>query len=1491
MTAAIEGKTFNDRKEIAEAIDAVIRHTEMAALRSKTGEGTVAFSVNGMPVQARSSRFNASSPMHAELRMFSPTDPAVALRHSDLKTGTGALQSISALARNYGSRLGEEERESADRQKQISELEKAMGDKWDSQEAYETKIAELKRIEDSLLGVKEEEAEPGEQTALAAQPTENPLFEQGLPLATQIANRYNNIRGVEPGDVLSRARSALARAAEKFDPARGAFLPFARTAINNELRGMYRRGARNLEDTTLDAPANDEARMTNAERLAAPSDTRSEVELAESRSVLDSAVAELPARMQGAITGILDGDTLEAIGERLGGISRQAVGRLASEAMRRLRGKLGERGITSARDLLAQAITPDGNGAGADAKLAIVEAHVADALKAQASIDPLQQLIDSLDADALDTLFEKAIAEERGQYSIGRPDLAMGADDNAVRRATDQYYTDLFKSKTRATMAEEADQILANRGVTGFAQEIAHRWLNGDSLRDGEVMAAKTVLAELSRHTDTPEGIKRMMAAGFAYRNIRGVAARSLAAGFDPHKTPEERNREFIAKAISTLPKKTENAIEAEKDPDKKRSLLDAAMKERLTQLEKAFAYISKGGLTLEDVLGGGWELHGKGVKLIEGEMAGYDVPHQKALKLAQTGARSAKEIAQATGLSEAEVERVNDQFISSLRDKLRDKVRAGLTLEKIDLQGALFAQETAPEGEGGKTDAEVNAELERIIKGMGFVASKDLGKFKVVKRKRSKLFVPPAVPYTGRVPDDSPVPFEERRQNQIPFKPGDEMRNVNPKPGDQVVEPTGRVLGQIGLPLYQEMMVRKGADMGSVDDVVKIARVAQAANGNRADMIFEAWVASILSGPTTHAAYKMALAANAGFEFSIQRGVEALVNLAYRDKDSATFGEFKHILKGVLPGVVKGITLGARQWNTESELFHHEVMNSQVEMFDEMPATGYQRAPAISERPVEQFFGPAAGKVDDALSKLGRANPVRGRVVRIPFRALYFIDGFYKMANAQMGVMQFAYRIAKAEGLKGDALSGRINELVATPGSPAWLKAADMAEWLTFRSRIPTKEQGGNWIDNAVAQIARARNKSHAIGSQIPFVQLPYNIVKVGFSKAFAPAITAYKFAKAGAQALPRPEYDPEEGAFKMKDGKPFFESYSKAAQVRDVATSLIALGTMTAIWNMVAGDGDDDDKQVLITGSTPYTQLKRGVRELQQRSYGGPYVLRIGGRSGFHFNFGKYEPFATVLGTLADTVIQLKHLVRGQESPKEAMDALAGYFIAQAQEKTFLRGLDNLSKTLSGDMGMTEFAANLVLQGLVPALIRQPLRNLDDYMPNWKESGGMYRLLPAAGFRQPKIDVYGHPVEKTGNWFTRMFAPNSAKPAEHLQKADALLLRWNNEHPRDVHAPSAPTTTYTDGAGKTQPMTPEQSTKYLTATGHRFEQMLRGQISQHQIEHPTEEDVKLIENLHKAAAEQIKREMFPKTAAPPTKHASSVNLIKAWRREPTAA
>lgn len=70
-------------------------------------------------------------------------------------------------------------------------------------------------------------------------------------------------------------------------------------------------------------------------------------------------IDELPARMQEAIHGILAGKTLEEIGQGMGGITKQGVRRLATEAMRRLRGKLGEQGVSQTSDLLRSQAVPD----------------------------------------------------------------------------------------------------------------------------------------------------------------------------------------------------------------------------------------------------------------------------------------------------------------------------------------------------------------------------------------------------------------------------------------------------------------------------------------------------------------------------------------------------------------------------------------------------------------------------------------------------------------------------------------------------------------------------------------------------------------------------------------------------------------------------------------------------------------------------------------------------------------------------------------------------------------------------------------------------------------------------------------------------------------------------------------------------------------------------------------------------------------------------
>jgi RNA polymerase sigma factor (sigma-70 family) len=1403
LTAEVGGEKISDRKEIGPAIDGLMRAAGMSAAKQGRFNSVASskFSIGGVPLEVvAKTGADPTSSIYFSLNIFSPTEPSAQLRGVELNSGQGALQSVAAFARNSAKRLTDLRADAAYYDKQITELERSMGETWPHVKDYQAKFAELGKIEDSLLG-KKRDAEGNlisataqeaatEEAALAAQPlnteaaaadaakTPAERFKDALPMAMDIASGYRNIRGVSLDDVQQHARIALARASRAYDPSRQLpFGPLARTAINNELRGLYRAQSDLRAEQSLDVPT--ATGETAVAGLPGTSDVVSDVQRDEGHRLLNEAVSELPERMQGAITGILEGKTLDDIGAELGGISKQAVGRLATEAMRRLRGKLGERGISRVSDLLSQSIE--------------------EGLKSQETDNSIAELLNLLNSDAITGLQERAAAEKSGARTIGRPDLSLGAEGPEVM-GVDEYRKMAMRPESEADWQRQAERMLKD-DYDGTLRTVLQRALTDrGTLNPAETKAAQMLVAAEMGKPLTAERRQRLQALVWAYRSTGTEAGRSLAGRHDPFKTPEERNREFLAKAIFTPPAPTRRQIEQAGSAEERQRLLDADQA-RISRIE---AELAKMGVNFEDILSGGYELRAKGAKLIENEMAGYDVPHQRALKLAQTGARSATEISKATGLTVAEVERVNDQFISSLRDKLRSKVQAGLTLEKIDLQGALLAQ---PAVAGGSKPVDVEAELDRIIRGMGFVASKDLGKMKVVKRRRPKLFVPPKVG-GGRLPNE---------QAEVPYPEG------------QSAPYTGRVLGQIGLPLYQEIMIKRGADIGNVDDVVKIARVAQAAQGNAFDMVYEAWINNILSGPATHVANITGNLGSTALDFTLQRGMESLVNLVYRDANAAQLGEFRYIAKGLIPGIQRGLSLAVRAWAAEADFFKSDVLNEQVEMFEHFDKGGGNR-PAIP----------------------GKA----GRVVRMPGRALLFMDAFFKGAIGQMEAGAAAYRIAKGEGLSGKAMEDRINEQVATPNSEAWQRAVEKAINLTFQDPILTTEKGGGPLENAVARFNQMRSGSHILGFFFPFIRTPWNIFKIGLRKT--PLGTANMFSKF-AQA----------GFYRIKDGKPVFDSYTKAVQVRDLAEQFIAWATFAALWALTTGDDDDEKKPLLVTGSTPYGVMKKGERELWQRAYGGSYQIRVGGRNGTYFNYGRYEPIATVLGTVIDAIATLKKIKHGA-TLGQTLDSLHGYFLAQAQSKTFLQGfksLDDATTPGDGSAGKSVFdtARRALFEALVPNLIRQPLRNLDEWVRDSRTAPASYIMAPVGALAQPKIDVYGNKVEKGENPISRLFFAAGTKSYPELQRADALLLRWNQQNPGATYAPVLPAATYKDAQGKNVQMTGEQARKFYERAGHRAAQMLRTQITQRQVEHPKEEDVKTIRNIFEEAHAQIKREMFP--------------------------
>lgn len=65
------------------------------------------------------------------------------------------------------------------------------------------------------------------------------LIQDHLSLAAHVARVYRG-RGVEDDDLLQVARLALVKAADRFDPDRGAFAPYAASTIRGEIKRYFR---------------------------------------------------------------------------------------------------------------------------------------------------------------------------------------------------------------------------------------------------------------------------------------------------------------------------------------------------------------------------------------------------------------------------------------------------------------------------------------------------------------------------------------------------------------------------------------------------------------------------------------------------------------------------------------------------------------------------------------------------------------------------------------------------------------------------------------------------------------------------------------------------------------------------------------------------------------------------------------------------------------------------------------------------------------------------------------------------------------------------------------------------------------------------------------------------------------------------------------------------------------------------------------------------
>jgi len=217
------------------------------------------------------------------------------------------------------------------------------------------------------------------------------IVEQNLPLVRQLARRYRS-RSEPMEDILQAGAVGLVKAIDRYEPERGAFLPFAIPTILGEIKRFFRdtswsvRVPRRLRDrrlelfrmtdnltqrlgrgptvaelashlkltedevtegldacaaystSSLDAPAlaGDDA-VTLADQLGEEDE---ELDLVEQREGIEPALEELPARQREILLMRYYGNMTQAqIGEQVG-LSQMHVSRLLSRSIDQLRERL-----------------------------------------------------------------------------------------------------------------------------------------------------------------------------------------------------------------------------------------------------------------------------------------------------------------------------------------------------------------------------------------------------------------------------------------------------------------------------------------------------------------------------------------------------------------------------------------------------------------------------------------------------------------------------------------------------------------------------------------------------------------------------------------------------------------------------------------------------------------------------------------------------------------------------------------------------------------------------------------------------------------------------------------------------------------------------------------------------------------------------------------------------------------------------------------------
>jgi len=621
------------------------------------------------------------------------------------------------------------------------------------------------------------------------------------------------------------------------------------------------------------------------------------------------------------------------------------------------------------------------------------------------------------------------------------------------------------------------------------------------------------------------------------------------------------------------------------------------------------------------------------------------------------------------------------------------------------------------------------------------------------------------------------------------------------------------------------------GFDLNRPEHAAMVARAIQRTDSNASDMIYEYWINGLLSGPATQTANIAGNTASMALEFAIQRPLEAMINATlFRDAAGAQLGEFRSMAKYSSMIFATAVNRAKRAWQTEISTFDAERLDQPL------------------------VIRGGGSKLESEQFVIG-GTP--GRVIRTPSRLLNFADEFAKYLIAGLEAAAQAHRLAKANGLTGEEFDKFVASQVNTNGSQAWLAAVDKAHRLTFTSELPDMLKKANDMLRDRATTPGGAALKFFLRMVFPFVRTPYNIFATGLRKT--PLGTLRMAGKATAGLVDS-----------WKGTRPFFDSYPKAALAGDMAEQLVGWVAALVLAGMAEGDPDDERKHILITGTRSGND-SRGEAQLLNRTRGGETTILVNGKP--VFNYGRIEPFATVISTLVDAMREWKK-VKGGEPPAKAIENATRALADQARSKTFLQGFDGLMQLIDGrTRSLPDAAVKAIVTGAVPNLVRQPLRNVDGFARDTRNAPWYYQALPLASLAEPLYDLYGRPIEKDFSPLSRIALGSATTKVLPVQPADRALERWNKTHegdPQQQYNPVHPSVfRFKDAQGKWQQMRPDVIARFRRDAGRAFAADAIAQFASPTA--PTAEEVRGLRSVKDRSYDATKKNLLGAGVQPP--------------------